>query len=98
MLSTGGDFELSGTIGQPDAGLLVGGGFTLTGGFWFQVPPGDCNEDGVTGLLDVPAFQNCMTGPAGTQAEGSCRCYDMDRSGYIDLADFAVFDTVFGGG
>ena len=31
---TGGDFELSGTIGQPDAGYMSGGDFELTGGFW----------------------------------------------------------------
>ncbi|UCC31662.1 MAG: hypothetical protein JSU86_05160, partial [Phycisphaerales bacterium] len=35
MRSTGGDFELSGTIGQPDAGTLSGGDFELSGGFWF---------------------------------------------------------------
>ncbi len=34
MRSTGGDFELSGTIGQPDAGTMSGGDFELTGGFW----------------------------------------------------------------
>ena len=36
MFSTGGDFELSGTIGQPDAStvVLAGGDFKLTGGFW----------------------------------------------------------------
>ncbi|MHC4696916.1 MAG: hypothetical protein ACYTFA_09250 [Planctomycetota bacterium] len=33
MRSTGGDFELSGTIGQPDAGVLTGGEFELSGGF-----------------------------------------------------------------
>jgi hypothetical protein len=32
--STGGQFSLSGTIGQPDAGTLTGGSFTLQGGFW----------------------------------------------------------------
>jgi hypothetical protein len=32
--SSGGDFELSGTISQPDAGDLVGGNFALSGGFW----------------------------------------------------------------
>lgn len=33
--STGGTFELEGTIGQPDAGgELTGGTFSLTGGFW----------------------------------------------------------------
>src|SRR5688572_30141211 len=32
--STGGVFSVSGTIGQPDAGSLSGGNFTLQGGFW----------------------------------------------------------------
>jgi hypothetical protein len=32
--STGGVFSLSGTIGQPDAGHMNGGDFTLDGGFW----------------------------------------------------------------
>jgi hypothetical protein len=32
--STGGDYSLGGTIGQPDAGLLTGGVYTLGGGFW----------------------------------------------------------------
>ncbi len=32
--STGGGYALGGTIGQPDAGVLSGGGYTLTGGFW----------------------------------------------------------------
>ncbi len=32
--STGGVYSVSGTIGQPDAGVMSGGNFTLTGGFW----------------------------------------------------------------
>ena len=32
--SRGGNYTLSGTIGQPDAGALSGGGYTLEGGFW----------------------------------------------------------------
>ncbi len=32
--STGGAYSLGGTLGQPDAGVLSGGNFTLTGGFW----------------------------------------------------------------
>ena len=34
MFSTGGTFELGGTIGQADAGTLSGGTYTLSGGFW----------------------------------------------------------------
>ncbi len=32
--STGGGYALGGTAGQPDAGALSGGGYTLLGGFW----------------------------------------------------------------
>jgi hypothetical protein len=32
--STGGVYSVSGTIGQPDAGHMGGGNFTLDGGFW----------------------------------------------------------------
>src|SRR6266705_3605561 len=33
--STGGVYQVSGTIGQPDAGpAMSGGNFSLTGGFW----------------------------------------------------------------
>lgn len=32
--STDGGYSLGGTIGQPDAGLLSGGSYTLVGGFW----------------------------------------------------------------
>lgn len=32
--STGGVYSVSGTIGQPDAGKMSGGQFTLVGGFW----------------------------------------------------------------
>jgi len=32
--STGQGYQLSGTIGQPDAGRATGGSFTLNSGFW----------------------------------------------------------------
>jgi hypothetical protein len=40
--STGGGYELGGTVGQPDAGTPVDGGYTLSGGFW------------VSGLAAIP--------------------------------------------
>jgi hypothetical protein len=34
-VSSNGGFQISGTIGQPDAGpAMSGGGFSITGGFW----------------------------------------------------------------
>ena len=32
--ASGGSYTLVGTIGQPDAGILTGGDYTLGGGFW----------------------------------------------------------------
>ena len=40
--STGGVYSLSGTIGQPDAGSMSVGSYTLAGGFWSEeasLPP-----------------------------------------------------------
>ncbi len=35
--SNGGDYAVSGSLGQPDAGALLGGGqFGVQGGFWFS--------------------------------------------------------------
>ena len=97
MRSTGGGLELSGTIGQPDAGVLTGGGFELYAGFWYPIAPGDHNDDGLVDLDDYDAFETCMTGPEGTEPGPGCDAFDVDHSGTIDLADFAVVQTTFSG-
>lgn len=96
MFSTGGDFELSGTIGQPDAGTLTSGEYTLTGGFWFALAPGDCNSDGGVTLFDYGDFEGCLSGPGAGVAPG-CACFDLNRDGTIDLLDFADFQSAFSG-
>ena len=36
--STGGTYQVSGTIGQPDAsGAMSGGGYSVTGGYWAMI-------------------------------------------------------------
>jgi len=97
MRSTGGAFELSGTIGQPDAGAMSGGVFTLTGGFWFEVVASDCNEDGVVNLFDYNTFQTCLTGPGGGPLLPGCHCYDFDGDGNVTLLDFATMQDMFNG-
>ena len=98
MRTAGDGFELSGTIGQPDAGVLAGGGFELAGGFWFPVAAGDHDEDGVVSLDDYSAFEACMTGPDdGGVPQDGCESFDVNHSGAIDLADFAVVQTTFTG-
>ena len=37
--STGGVYSVSGTISQPDAGVLIGGNFTVRGGLWVAPMP-----------------------------------------------------------
>jgi len=91
-----GNVELSGTIGEPEAGALMGGPFTLTGGFWYGVPPGDCEEDGNVGLGDVVQLDPCMFGP-GSLSPLQCRCLDLNRDSHVDLVDIALFQTGFTG-
>lgn len=97
MRSTGGNFELSGTIGQPDAGLMAGEPYTLSGGFW-AVPPcrciSDVNNDGLRNGQDIEDFIRCML------ASGSnCACADIVTDGTLDLEDVAEFvgDLLAGG-
>lgn len=97
MFSTEGGYELSGTMGQPDAGVLANGGYELTGGFWFQQVPGDCVLDGGVNLLDHDRFVACMDGPGNGTVSPECTCLDLDRSGTVDLVDFALFARSFSG-
>jgi len=97
MRSTSGDFELSGTIGQPDAGTLTGGMFELNGGFWIPIPPGDCEEDGDVGLMDFDRFRVCLSGPEQGTVSPFCQCFDIDHSRSVDLADVAAFQASFTG-
>jgi len=47
--SSGGAYELGGTIGQPDAGCMEGGAYRLCGGFW----PGSGVEPGYPAYLPL---------------------------------------------
>ena len=83
--SADGTFELSGTIGQPDAGVMSGGTFILSGGFWVfgeaSPPcPWDCggDDDGIVGIVDFLALLAQWGGP------GSC---DSDGGG-VGITDF----------
>ena len=98
MFSTGGDLELSGTIGQPDTGAMTGGEFELTGGFWFALAPGDCNVDGGVNRLDHDSFVACidLSGPDGG-VPPACVCFDLDADSDVDLRDVAVFQRNFSG-
>jgi hypothetical protein len=97
MLSSGGGFELSGTIGQPDADVMEGDGFTLTGGFWFGEPPDDCNSDGWVNLIDYNDFSECLSGPNAGLSQPQCSCFDRDDDSDVDLSDISLFQSAFMG-
>ena len=91
---TGGTFSASGTIGQPDAGPvngpMVGGSFSLRGGFWpATVPacscPGDMNGDSLKNGKDIQQFVGCII------SGGNCDCADVDFGNGVSLADVPVF-------
>ena len=94
--SAGGAFEVSGSVGQPDAHAMSGGRLQLTGGFWFALDVGDCDENGGVGLSDHAALERCLRGPS-TAIEAGCRCFDVNSSGTVDLADFARTQIGFSG-
>ena len=57
--STGGSYQVSGTIGQPDAsGAMSGGSYSVTGGFWSQINV--VQMPGVPNLLIVPNGANSV--------------------------------------
>ncbi len=89
MWSTGGDYELGGTIGQPDARTMTGGDYTLIGGFW-ALPPcwcmSDVNNDGVRDGEDIQDFVDCLVGGG-----YNCACADLVTDGVLDMADVSAF-------
>lgn len=97
MRSAGGEFELSSTIGQPDAGVMTGGDFQLAGGFWFELSPTDCNDDGLVNLFDHEIFTACMLGPDGGIDTSPCPCFDIDGDGNVTINDYARLQAGFTG-
>jgi hypothetical protein len=100
MFTTAGIYELSGTIGQPDAGPFAqpmsGGPFELIGGFWPAVTgqpcPGDVDGDGIVGLTDLATLLVHFGLPSGaTRSDG-----DLDGDGDVDLTDLATLLVNFG--
>jgi len=88
--STGGGYSISGTIGQPDAGVVLTGGiFEVTGGFWLTSNvcfcPGDLNGDGRKDGRDIQQFLSCVL------SGDNCSCADVDQTNSVTLDDVPVF-------
>ncbi len=80
--ATGGGFTVQGTIGQPDAGLMSGGDFTLAAGFWQQAASGGCGDcphdlgppgaNGAVGPEDLGFLLGCWGELPGPVPECDC--------------------------
>ena len=97
--SVGGTYALGGTIGQPDAGAMAGGGYELAGGFWAgagTILLGDCKIDGAVNLFDVLEVIDIVLGKTPT-AEQQVLCNVDCNALPIDLFDvLRVIDKVLG--
>jgi hypothetical protein len=103
--STGGTFELGGTIGQPDASLTVmtGGTFELSGGFWvsgIHIPAtclGDMNCDGLITFADIDWFVEALAGES-SWAHAPCPWSnaDINHDVIVTFADIDPFVLLIG--
>ncbi len=107
LWSTGGPFELAGTIGQPDAGSMSGGVYELAGGFWAGVGLeagallGDLNCDGLVNVFDIDPFVLALTDPAAyALAYPDCdyMLADINGDGLVNVFDIDPFVELLVGG
>lgn len=101
MNATGGNFSLSGTIGQPDAGVMAGGNYHLVGGFWgvgacYGDVPVDFDEDCDVDFADFAYLSGCAAGPAGVIVP-ACSDTDLDNDGDTDQVEFGIWQRCFSG-
>ncbi len=84
--STGGDFALVGTIGQPDAGEMAGGDYELSGGFWPRGPILSC----FVNFEHFAEFALYWLDSPCNEGNNWCEGADLDYFGDVDLEDVKV--------
>jgi hypothetical protein len=101
--SAQGSYSLTGSVGQPEAADMSGGGYDLAGGYWTSVEGPSCgsadfNCDGDLGTdADIEAFFSCL---AGNCPAAPCQ-NSADFNGDGDLGtdgDIEAFFRVLAGG
>lgn len=111
--SSAGGLTLAGTIAQPDAHLMSGGGLTLVGGFWAVLSVGsscglcgDSNCDGVVSVGDIGYFVTAVAQGAaawnslfpGGQAPCDFLCAnDTSGDGNVTVGDIGLFVAIITG-
>ena len=105
--SGGGDFTLNGTIGQPDAGTMSGGNYSLAGGFWgaIQTPPSiptvievwvvsgevHLRFNGIPGRIYEIERAPFVTGP--WRVNGPLAIITMPSGGVVEFVDTTAFSS-----
>ncbi len=104
---SGGGWEVSASVGQPEAGQpMSGGDWTVAGGFWVapsgpQLRPGDLNCDGIVDFDDINPFILALSDPVAYQAAyPNCTVQNGDCNGdtYVDFDDINPFIVILSGG
>ncbi len=83
--SSGGDFTLTGTIGQPDAAYSSGGNYELLGGFW---PGGPLC---IVSFDDYARFAEWWLEPDCNKENNWCGGADFEPDGDVDFVDLERF-------
>ena len=89
MFSSGGNFTVGGTIGQPDAGPAnTATGLVVQGGFWtVSVCVADFDGDGFISGVDFDLFVQAF--------ENGDPIADIDMDGFVTGVDFDAFVQEF---
>ena len=82
--SSGGPYQLTGTIGQPDAGYLDGGSYELLGGFWTGGPL--CIVD----LADFAQFASHWLESPCNADNNWCDGADLNKLNDVDIIDLGI--------
>ncbi len=112
IANSGHHVELSGTVGQADAGRLSGGLYSLSGGFWSAATCGSCRlygdivdtndqpiPDCEVDLSDILCVVDDFMDPSGCAANGDIIGTDgtCDADGIYDIADILAALSAFMG-
>ncbi|MCP5528072.1 MAG: hypothetical protein H7A47_14870 [Verrucomicrobiales bacterium] len=82
--STGGDYTLNGTVGQPDAGRISGGDFALSGGFWSVLAVVESPEAPALAIYRNAQGSVVMSWPAPSSG------WLLDQSADLGTSDWSV--------